>query len=472
MIHHAKLLGSVQSRIRAGLEGSPLRFRATDGTYYLPVEDLREARAKGFELEILEELNEDKIPVRFDLPHSGAVLDPPPLEVRSAVLSRLLAEDRVDGRTHVRFLGRNRTVPPGGFQLDRAGGGRDYVFEIVDTNDLEARPTLEDRFQALRALVSDSDTKVVLSLGSGGLKLFSHATAIRLLDTIGCSEHFEEIWGCSAGAIVGLLYSHGLSPQAIEQTGYDLYSNRFEVSFRPTKLQLLRHLVRDALMPGSSGGASGFMDTAQALSLMLDRYCADIETHRSFYSVAFNIRECRSEVLTPCPFPEHLSGFLTQADAREAALASSTVPLLFVPRSIRKLDEDHPYIDGSTTEDVPLYSVVRKWDLDRSAGVETRSRLVILYVKLTGTLSQYRSIGSRIGKLRLLQMIASVGIDTMHQRDVELLNQRPDVDLLGLHLDDSSPDFFDNNRIPEFIRTAKETFPEQLMEIEQRLRKR
>ena len=156
--------------------------------------------------------------------------------------------------------------------------------------------------------------------------------------------------------------------------------------------------------------------------------------------------------------------------ARAAALASSSVPLLFVPRIIRRINRDAHYIDGSTTEDVPLHSIVRKWDLDRAAGVEARERLVIVYVKLTGGLETYRTHPGRIGKLRLMQTVAAAGIETMHRRDVELLRLRPDVQLLGLELADANPDFFDTRRIAEFIRAAKECFPEQLVALEERLR--
>lgn len=470
MIYHVKLRAPTDTQIRAAHEESTLRFGAADGSYFLPTEEFREARAKGLELEVLRTIEESELPVRFFLPHDGALLDPPPEEVRQAVLARLLSEDRADGDVHIRFLGRGIALPPGSFKLDRSGGGRDYVFETIAAEELEDRPELQERFRALRANVADPNTKVVLSLGSGGLKLFAHATAIRLLETIGCADHFDEIWGSSAGAVVGLLYSHGFSPQAIEQTGYDLYSGRFEVSFRPSRLQLLRHLLRDTLLPSSDPYAAGFMDTAKGLSRMLDQYCAALETRRPFYCIAFNLEECRPEVLTAEPIPDHLAGFFTQTDAREAALASATVPLLFIPRKIKKPNGFTPYIDGSTTEDAPLYSVARKWDLDRAAGVESRSRLLILYVKLTGSLSQYRSHTGRVGKLRLLQMVAATGIDTMHQRDTELLSQRPDVQLFGLTLPDSGPDFFDNSRIPQFIRTAKEVFPAQLAAIEEQLR--
>ena len=95
---------------------------------------------------------------------------------------------------------------------------------------------------------------------------------------------------------------------------------------------------------------------------------------------------------------------------------------------------------------------------------------MIVYVKLTGGLETYRSHPGRLGKLRLMQTVAAAGIETMHRRDVELLRMRKDVRLLGLELGDSSPDFFDTRRIAEFIRSAKECFPEQLVALEERLR--
>jgi len=69
-----------------------------------------------------------------------------------------------------------------------------------------------------------------------------------------------------------------------------------------------------------------------------------------------------------------------------------------------------------------------------------------------------------------MQTVAAAGIETLHQRDVEILRMRPDVRLIGLELGDSSPDFFDMRRIAEFIRSAKESFPEQLLAIEEALR--
>jgi hypothetical protein len=454
---------------RAGED--PLRFRAADGTYFVTEEELPLARGCAARVEVIRELDEREIPVRFVIqPPDAAVNDPPPRSARRAVLARLLAEERAHEGVNVRFLGRNRRVPDDGFVLDVAGGRRAYVWQIIDAAEVEAGEPLAERFPALRALFHDPGTKVVLALGSGGLKLFSHATVLRLLEAIGCADAVEEFWGSSGGAVVGLLYSQGLSPQAIEQTAYDIYGGRYQLELRPSKLQVLRHLLRDSLLSYPHHEATGFVDLPAGLGRMLDHYCASPHMRRPFYCTAFNLADCRPEVLTSEPVPEHLSGFVFQTNAREAALASAAVPLLFLPRRIERDGRKLPYVDGSTTEDVPIYSAARKWELDRAAGVEQRERLVLLYVKLTGALDMYRTRTGRIGKIRLLQTIAAAGIETMHKRDVELLQQRPDVTLLALHLGEATPDFFDTCHIPAYMRGARESFPVQLAQIEKQLR--
>jgi predicted acylesterase/phospholipase RssA len=453
-------------------EDSPLRFQAPDGSFYLPGAELRLLRDRGVAVDVVRTLREDELRVRFVLPLGGAVNNRPPEDARLAVLSRLLAEGRADGSVHIRFLGRNRTPPSDGFILDVAAGRRAYVWQVIPADLAEQGSDLQTRFRALHALIGDSDTRVVLALGSGGVKLFCHAPAIRLLEGIGCAAHIDEIWGTSAGAIAGLLYAQGLSPQSIEQMGYDLYAGRMDLRVRPSKLQFLRHLVRDAFLPSGKPASAGFVDCAHGMARMLSRYCASAEPQRPFYSIAFNLTECRPEVLTSEPVPQHLHELVRRVDAREAALASSTVPLLFVPRQVQHDADEVHYIDGSTTEDVPLISVMRKWDLDRAVGVETRRRLVILYVKLTGNLERYRMRTGRMGKLRVMQTVVAASIEHMHQRDLALVQTRPDVEVLGLQLRDNSPDFFETRRIPEYVRVAKESFPEQLDEIEHELRRR
>ncbi len=455
----------------AEARGSPFRFCADDGTYFLGGEEILQARATGRGVRIVRSIEERELPVRVAA-HDEAHAPDPPEDARLAVLARLLAEQRACSDVEVRFLGRNRSVPTDGFVLDRAGGKRSYVWRVVPAEPVRARRDPCDGFRALRDLAADPGTRTVLALGSGGLKLFAHAPLLRLLEQIGVAEHVEELWGSSGGAIVALLYSHGLSPQAIEQAGYDLYTGRYEMALHPSRFQVLRNLLRDALLPSPDAANAGFLDLGSGLARMLDHYCSTLAARRPFYCVAFNLAEGRAEVLTPVAVRAHLADWLVQTDAREAALASSAVPLLSLPRRIRRGDRDVPYVDGSTTEDVPIWSVARKWDLDRRAGAERRERLLVISVKLTSAVTQYKSLGGRFGKVRLLQTVAAAGIQTMHERDVELLSGRSDVVLVSLKLGDASPDFFDVRRIPGFIRAARESFPEQLAAIDASLRAR
>lgn len=449
---------------------SELRFRAPDGSFVLPVDDLAELRRRGIGYAVREQIPARELPVRFVVPREHGTGETPPAAARLAVLARLLAEGRIEQGLQILFLGRNRSVPLDGFVLDRAGGGRRYVWQVVPPAHAYGEAMLPEHFPALRAEFARPDTRVVLSLGSGGVRMFAHAPALHLLEALGLSEHIDEVWGTSAGALAGLLYAHGLSPQAIEQTGYDLYSGRYTLALAPSKFQLVRNLVSEAFLGARDPSQAGFVDCTRNLSRMLERYCHSVRPIRAFFALAFNLLECRSQVLTPDPVPAHLDSLLVQTDAVDCALASSAVPVLFVPKSIERDGVEVHYIDGSTTEDVPLASVIRKWDLDRAAGVEPRDRLLILFVKLTHGTAAFRTRTSRLGKVRLLQTIASVGMETMHQQNLALARVRPDVRLLPLELCEASPDFFELRRIPEYVRLAKEIFPAQLQALERAAR--
>jgi len=449
-------------------DDSPLRFRASDGSYFVPADEAQDLR--DIDLTVMRWLRAEDIPVRFSLGGSGALGDPIPEDARLAVLARLLAEQRANAGVSVRFLGRQASVPPDGFVLDKAGGDRHYVWQVVADEPAGAALGRE-RFPNLYALLQDEKARVALSLGAGGLKLFAHAPALRLIEHLGCGERIDEVWGTSAGALAALLYCHGLSPQAIEQTGYDLYTGRYRLDLRPSKLHVVKEVLREVLLPPSGDATdAGFVDCARGLQRMLSEYCNVIRPARPLYVLAFNLDEGRVEALTPESVPEHLREIATQTDAREATFASCAVPLLFMPRSITRPDGAAHYVDGSTTEDVPLRSIVRKWDLDRAAGVESRERLIILYVKLSSPSAAKRSTNGRLGKVRLLQAVATASMQALHERDVELIAARPDVCLLPLELREPGTEFFEISRIPAYIRRARESFPEQLDAIEQRLR--
>ena len=101
---------------------SGLHFRAPDGTYYVSDEELHQLRSSKLAPEVVREIVVSELPVKFFMADHGAVTDPPPENARLAVLARLLSEQRANGEVHLRYLGRNRTVPPDGFVQDCAAG--------------------------------------------------------------------------------------------------------------------------------------------------------------------------------------------------------------------------------------------------------------------------------------------------------------------------------------------------------------
>jgi hypothetical protein len=455
-----------------------LRFRGADGRCYVAAEELAELGELGMPCDVEWSASERELPVHFSLADGGAFEDPPPRSARLAVLCRLLAQGGLQRSLHderaprpleVEFLGRGRVLPPDAFVLDRSGGRRRYAWRVRE-GVLEGPPrSVPERFPALAAELSRPDARVVVSLGSGGLKLYSHVSVLRFLERLECAERIDELWGCSAGALIALLYCHGLSPESIEQTGYDLYAGRYQISFRPSRLQLLSALARELCgWTHHAVAGAGFVDCARGITGMIEHYCRDIRPTRPLYCVAYNLDRGRAEVLTPEPVPPDCAELFTRTDALEAALASSAVPLYFVPRRISCGGEAAHYIDGSTTEDVPLYSIVRKWDLDRAAGRESRERLVILAVKLTPRLGSARIPPGRVGKLAVVHTVASAAQEAIHCRDLALIAARPDIHLLSLQLG-AGDDFFQPYRIPAYIQLAKADFAEQLAAIEQQL---
>ncbi|MBK8976006.1 MAG: patatin-like phospholipase family protein [Planctomycetes bacterium] len=68
----------------------------------------------------------------------------------------------------------------------------------------EAEPLSPRRFSALRRMLADPRHKVVVSLGGGALPgLCGNLALAALLDELDLLRHVHEIWGTSAGAIIG-----------------------------------------------------------------------------------------------------------------------------------------------------------------------------------------------------------------------------------------------------------------------------
>ena len=367
------------------------------------------------------------------------------------------------------YLGRTEEDLPDSFVLDRPGGRRHYRWRLTDKPPKVTQ--LEDKLKKLRARMTDPDTRFALSLGGGGLRLFAHAAAFKILNLIGRPSEIDEVWGCSGGAIAGLVYSLGVSPQAMEREGYDLYNERYDLLLSPSKTQVLKNLAVDLALPSNPFALKGFMDIQETIQEIVARLDKENKLKLPFYAIAYNLHKKRNEVLTPLKVHKRDYGdFIHTVPAIDAVLASSSIPILYVPRVIKKGKSSYVYVDGGTAEEVPLVSVYRKWNLDRRKALTDKKKLFVLAVNLFPQVS-----GWKIFRNRLFRRLPFVDIlkwsshlaDLMRRARIEdhlqTLREDPNVEVWELVLPFKGAGVLDPKTIPKVIASAHSNFVKQLL---------
>ena len=164
-----------------------------------------------------------------------------------------------------------------------------------------------------------------IALSGGGARGIAHLGVLKALDELGV--HLDCISGTSTGALVGALYSYGLSPEKILEL---IINTRFFSSLRPAwtwtglvNLDGLRDLILK-LIPENS---------FDALKIPLT-------------ITATNLTKGKAEYFTVGPLTP-------------AVLASCCVPVLFNPVHVN----GEVYVDGGMTDNLPSKSIRDKCNL-------------------------------------------------------------------------------------------------------------
>ena len=164
-----------------------------------------------------------------------------------------------------------------------------------------------------------------IALSGGGARGISHLGVLKALDELGV--HLDYISGTSTGALVGALYSYGLSPEKILEL---IINTRFFSSLRPAwtwtglvNMDGLRDLIMK-LIPE---------DSFDALKIPLT-------------ITATNLTKGKAEYFTAGPL-------------MPAVLASCCVPVLFNPVQVN----GEVYVDGGMTDNLPSKSIRHKCNL-------------------------------------------------------------------------------------------------------------
>ncbi len=408
-------------------------------------------------------------------PFQSFLFDPPNEDAILEVQAMAMAKYPERKNLWIVYLGRFQDNQPEGFPLDRPGGKRSYWCKISLTPVRSAQ--MQDKFPKFIRRIQDPQSKFIISLGSGGIRLFAHPSLMKFIEILGLRPWIREIWGASGGSVAGLLYAMQVDPYVIEQEGYHLYNEKYSFRFSPSKIEVLKNLFIDGFLHGADHMLKGFLDCQTALRGLMQKYMKKRKSNIPFYCIAYNLKERRAEVLTPEAVPKKIyTTPFFRTDALDAVIASSSIPILYVPKKILRGKVETLYVDGGTTEEVPLISPYRKWIRDRLHLRENTKRLVILSVNLFPQVASIKILNHwlfrKVPFLRLLRLSATYA-DLVRQARIDehkghLLRDK-DVSLWELNLPMKGANILDTRQIPLIIETARRSFLTQLLEIEESL---
>ncbi len=330
------------------------------------------------------------------------------------------------------------------------------------------------RFANLIRSISQPDTKVVLSLGGGGIRMYAHLPVLEFIENLGASQYISEVWGASGGALIGLLYSRGLSPEQIFQYSNDYFFRKTRVSLTPSLFSIVKNIALETLFSSNSDkNIKGFHNIQDAMTEVVEKVIEGGKVRFPIYCLAYNLETNQTDVLTPDPLPERVyPNFIFPTNALDAIVASSSVPILFVPKVIEDDYGRRVYADGATGEEVPTVSVYKKWLRDRELGLESRKRLLVIAVDLHPDLSHLGFLENwLIRRIPAFQYI----LMTIHLTDLirkaRVLEQKrnlindPNVELWELDFDMKGGGLMNVESIPRVRMYAQESIPKQFEKI-------
>ena len=455
------------------------RFRIYPGqgrTFYLTTFSLEALKKTAPKFEVIEEVPSEQTRDLIHIPIEAVLYDPPPREVAEEVAAFALSR-RDQGKTyHVEYRGRTHEDIRDTFILDRPGGKRIYCWRWTRGKPRKEL-TFAHCFPKLIKRITDPNTRFVVSLSGGALLMFAHPSVFKLIEAMGARDSIEEIWGCSGGAIAGMAYALGADHKIIEQEGYDIYNRKFSFRLSPSKSEFTKYLF-SRLLPGGALSPGGFVDIQTDIQESLGRIAKHQRPRIPFYAIAFNLSARRHEVLTPCQIhPQAYGDLIKHCSQIDSVLASSAIPILFVPRVIRRGKTSHTYIDGGLFEEVPINSIYEKWRLDLKHKLTEKKKLFILSVNLFPFLSSQKFLGNILLRslpileftgalLKLVDLVRQVRID----QQIKLVNNDRTATVVELKLPQlARQNFLDPKIIPTVLDKAREVFFRELLEIESKL---
>lgn len=330
------------------------------------------------------------------------------------------------------------------------------------------------RHSRLIRSISQKDTKVVLSLGGGGMRMFAHTAAFRFIERLGMERQIDEIWGSSGGAIIGLYYSRGMEPDEIITESKQLINPSMSLRLTPTPFEVIKNVLRDLIFGiQKEKSLEGFVDIQNTFREMMRSALSHKKAVYPLYCLAYNMKYNRTDVLSAQPIPKGLYGdFIYETNPLDAVIASSAIPILFVPKIISDKNGRRTYVDGATNEEVPTVSIYKKWLRDKEIGLETHKRILVISVDLHPDIATIgileHPLIQRIPAYKYIMMLIKLS-DLMRKARINeqkrILMNDPNVEIWDINFRFPGYGLMNVEAIPEIIRKAEHSFPQQFAKI-------
>jgi len=331
-----------------------------------------------------------------------------------------------------------------------------------------------DRFKPLLRSMRQRSTKVVLTLGGGGVRMFAHAVVLDFLEKIGAVEYLSEIWGASGGAIIGYCYSRGMTPKQIQEIGTVAFRGGI-VPYLPGYLTFLKRIFIDVFSKSKeSASLQVFRAYQRGLRAYLETTPKELQRKLKFYCTAFNLETQENDILSPdTEHDPNATEKTYRVGGVDAVMASSAFPVLFEPVSVEDEFGGRRYIDGGLIEDVPTQSVYKKWLRGKELGTETSRNLLVIAVNLypsslvAPNILQSKRLKLIPGYPHLLMSLncAEYMRESATKAQKKMLRGDPNVDLWDINLTVPSGSLLNLDLIPRALETAERSVPEEFSRI-------
>lgn len=298
-----------------------------------------------------------------------------------------------------------------------------------------------ERFSALRRLASDPRKRFVVSMGGGGIpSLCGDAVLADLLERLGLREHVAEIWGTSAGAIVGGSWASGTKAPRMLEIVRELRSAGV------TDVDWLHVMKALLLRPFGAVLPDAVLRGERSHEAMLAGLSAETfeECEIPFRCIACSdVKDGRREVFREGPLAPAIS-------------ASMSLPGILLPR-----DEDgrprHGFLDGGLVEKTPLYSPMAE-----HARLGDGRELVLL-----GTFFGVQKMHNAVDHGFIDRFLVTIDAlaDHLWEHQEQTARDQPGVTvlLLDAHIEPGSV-YLDRSQIDRNCEQARQAFEDQLQD--------